>query len=146
MTLSLHNYQSIYSLWWNYLNVEYPIIGKYGQHKFYMYEGEGQRKQNEERKYLYDMERRVEKHHKWKTKQIYVYFHSNPKINGTMTMLFITGFYPHIIFYEIRMTINLIVSPVTPYITYKSWHLHYKCNTIFFIIQFFTMCMIKTEI
>jgi hypothetical protein len=25
---------------------------------------EGQRKQNEERKYLYDMERRVEKHHK----------------------------------------------------------------------------------
>jgi hypothetical protein len=50
----------------------------------------------------------------------YVYFHSNPKINGTMTMLFITGFYPHIIFYEIRMTINLIVSPVTPYITYKS--------------------------
>jgi hypothetical protein len=46
------------------LNVEYPVIGKYGQHKFYMYEGEGQRKQNEERKYLYDMERRVEKHHK----------------------------------------------------------------------------------
>jgi hypothetical protein len=44
--------------------VEYPVIGKYGQHKFYMYEGEGQRKQNEERKYLYDMERRVEKHHK----------------------------------------------------------------------------------
>lgn len=70
MTLSLHNYQSIYSLWWNYLNVEYPVIGKYEQHKFYMYEGEGQRKQNEERKYLYDMERRDEKHHKcWNEKQ-----------------------------------------------------------------------------
>jgi hypothetical protein len=44
-----------------------------------------------------------------------VHFHSNPKINGTMTMLFITGFYPHIIFYEIRMTINLSFTSDTLY-------------------------------
>lgn len=80
-----------------------PVIGKYGQHKFYMYESAGQKKEIKKENTSIVWKGGLKNITNKTQKQIYVHMYSNLKCNGDLFMLSITGLYPHMIFYETRV-------------------------------------------